>query len=62
MNRKNVHKDIICRHDVIANFLSDLITGPTPQFVNNIITGSEVMTIYVHKRLTRNPEIGNTTV
>ena len=43
-------------------FLSGLITGPTPQFHNNIITGSGVMTIFVYKGLTRNPEIGNTTV
>ena len=40
--------------------LSGLITGPTPQFHNNIITGSGVMTIFVYKGLTRNPEIGNT--
>ena len=62
INRKNVDDDIICRHDVIVIFLSGLITGPTPQFHNNIITGSGVMTIFVYKGLIRNPEIGNTTV
>ena len=54
INRKNV--------DVIVNFLSGLITVPTPQFLNNIITGSGVMTTFVYKELTRNPEIGDTTV
>ena len=53
INRKNV--------DVIVNFLSGLITVPTPQFLNNI-TGSGVMTTFVYKELTRNPEIGDTTV
>ena len=32
------------------------------KFHVNIITGSGVMTIFVYKRLTRNPEIGNTHV
>ena len=45
-----------------SNFLSGLITSPTPQFHDNIITGSGVMTIFVFKGLTKNPEIGNTTV
>ena len=40
-------------------FLSGLITGPIPQFHNNIITGSGVMTIFVYKGLTKNPEIEN---
>ena len=43
-------------------FLSGLIASPTSQFYNNIITGTGVMTISVYKELTRNPEIGNTTV
>ena len=33
-----------------------------PKFHVNIITGSGVMTIFFYKRLTRNPEIGNTPV
>ena len=32
------------------------------KFHVNVVTGSEVMTIYVYKGLTRNPEIGNTPV
>ena len=59
--RKNVDDDIIYRTDVIVNFLSGLITGSTPQFHNNIITGSGAMTIFVYKGFTRNPEIRNTT-
>ena len=43
-------------------FLPGLIAGPTPQFYNHIITGSGVMTIFVYKGLTRNPEIRNTNV
>ena len=43
-------------------FLSGLIAGPTSQFYNHIITGSGVVTIFVYKGLTRNPEVGNTTV
>ena len=62
INRKNVDDDINCRHDISSIFLPGLIAGPTPQFRNNIITGSGVMTIFVDKGLTRNPEVGNTTV
>ena len=62
INRKNVDDDIICRYGVIVNFFSGLITGPTSQFYNNIITGSGIVTIFVYNGLTRNPEIGNTTV
>ena len=64
-NRKKDNDITICRHDVIINFfnvaaflLSYLITGPSV----NIMTGSGVMTIFVYKGLTRNPEIGNTPV
>ena len=32
------------------------------KFHVNVVTGSEVMTIYVYKGLTRNSEIGNTPV
>ena len=32
------------------------------KFHVNIVTGSEIMTIFVYKRLIRNPEIGNTPV
>ena len=42
--------------DATLFLLSSLVTGP------NFITGSGVMTIYLYKGLTRNPEIGNTPV
>ena len=44
----------------LDNMTSSALTGPT--FHGNIVTGSEVMTIFVHKGLARNPEIANTAV
>ena len=46
--------------DVPVFFSSSLVTGPS--FHVNIITGSEVVTIFVYKGLTRNLEIGNASV
>ena len=42
--------------DIAMFLLSILVTGPG--CVNNI-TGSGVMTIFIHKGLTKNPEIRN---
>ena len=44
----------------LDNMTSSALTGPA--FHGNIVTGSEVMTIFVHKGLARNPEITNTAV
>ena len=48
-----------CFFDVVMFLLS--ISGTGPSFVN-IITGSGIMAIFFYKGLTRNSEIGNTTV
>ena len=44
----------------LDNVASSVLTGP--KFHVNIITGSEAMTIFVYKGLTRNPEITNTAI
>ena len=43
-------------------FISLVKSSYWSKFHVNIITGSGVMTIFFYKRLTRNPEIGNTTI
>ena len=49
--------------DVVVFLLSSLVTGPSLLLVTvNIGTGSGVMTIFVYKGFTRNPEITNTPV
>ena len=67
INWKNNNHVIIYRHDVIAkffwgHFISLVKFSYWSKFHVNIINGSGVMTIVFYKRLTRNPEIGNTTV
>ena len=57
----------IFRHDVIVKFfgccfLSLVNLCYCSKFHVNIITGSRIMTIFFYKRLTRNPEIGNTPI
>ena len=44
----------------LDNVTSSVLTGP--KFHVNIITGSEAMTIFVYKGLTRNPEIANAAI
>ena len=56
-----------CWHDVIVIFFKYFFISPVKfsywsKFYANIITSSGVMTIYFYKRLTRNPEIGNTPI
>ena len=67
INQENNNEVIICRHDVIANFFNVFVLFLSKfsywsKFHVNIITGSEVMTIFVYKGLSRNPEIRNTPV
>ena len=55
----------ICRHDIIVKFfwryrISHIKISYWFEFHINNMTGSGVMTIFVYKGLTRNPEIGNT--
>ena len=57
----------ICRHDFILNifwrcFVSRVKFSYWSKFHVNIITGYGVITIFFYKRLTRNPEIGNTPI
>ena len=57
----------ICWYDVITTFfwrgfISLIKFTYWSKFYVNIITGSGVITIFSYKRLTRNPEIGNTAV
>ena len=59
-NWKNDNEITICWHDVIINFFVKF--SYWSKFHVNIITGSEVMTIFFYKGLTRNPETGNTPV
>ena len=65
INRKEDNDVAICRHEIIISFFLML---PCFNFsywskfhVNNMI-GSGIMTIFVYKELTRNPEIKNTLV
>ena len=67
INQKNDNDVTICRHDVIAQcfwryFVSLVRFSYWSKFLVKIKTGSEVMTVYFCKRLTRNLEIGNTPV
>ena len=66
-NPKNDNDVTIFRHDVNVKFfwrcfVSLVKFSYWSKFHVNIITGSGVMTIFFYKGLTRNPEIGNTTV
>ena len=60
-NWKNYNDVKICRYDVIVNFFY-IKFSYWFKFHVNIITGSVVMTSFLYKGLTRNPEIGNTPV
>ena len=67
INWKNNYDVTTYRHDVINKFfwrffISLVNFSYWSNFYVNIIIGSWVMTIFFYKRLTRNPEIGNTTV
>ena len=68
-SRKNDNGVTICQHDVkVKSFLTLFYYfffvrfNYRIKFHVNIITGSGVMTIFFYKRLTRNPEIGNTPI
>ena len=63
-NPKNDNDVTIFRHDVNVKFfwrcfVSLVKFSYWSKFHVNIITGSGIMTIFFHKGLTRNPEIGN---
>ena len=65
INWKNDNHTSIYWYDVIVNFFWGCFVSFVKfsywfKFHPNIITGSRVMTIYFHKGLTRNPEMGNT--
>ena len=57
INWKNDNDVTICQHDVIVKFFDVILFLLSSLNHVNIITGSEVMTIYFHKGLTRNLEI-----
>ena len=64
INWKNDNDITICRYDVIVKFfwccfVSLVKFSYWSKFHVNIITGSGVMTIFIDKELTRNPEIRN---
>ena len=66
-NTKNENDVIIYWYDVIVKnlwrgFVSFVKFSYWSKFHVNIITGSGIMTTFFYKRLTRNPEIGNTPV
>ena len=65
-NPKNDNDVIIFRHDVNVNFFWRFVSlvkfSYWSKFHVNIMTGSGIMTIFLCKGLTRNPEIGNTPV
>ena len=66
-NPKNDNDVTIFRHDVNVKFfwrcfVSLVKFSYWSKFHVNIITGSGIMTIFFHKGLTRNSEIGNTPV
>ena len=49
--------------DVVLFLFSSLVTGPSFMSIcRHVITGSEIITIFFYKGLTRNPEMGNTPV
>ena len=67
INPKNDNAITICRHDVIVKFfwryfVSLVKFSYWSKFLVDIITGFGVVTIYFYKGLTRNSEIGNTSV
>ena len=67
VNWKNDNDVTIFQYDVIVKcysrcFVSLVKFSYMSKFHVNIITGSEVMTISFYKEMTRNPEIGNTSV
>ena len=67
INQKNDNDIITCQQDFIVNFfwrcsVFHVTFSYWSKFNVNIITGSEVMTIFFCKELTRNPEIRNTPV
>ena len=66
-NPKNDNDVTIFRHDVIVKFfwrcfVSLVKFSYWSKFHINIVTGSGILTIFLYKGLTRNLEIGNTTV
>ena len=66
-NPKNENDVTIFRHDVNVKFFWRCLVSLVrfsywSKFHVNIITGSGIMTIFFYKGLTRNPEIGNTSV
>ena len=67
INQKKTNDVTICWYNVIVKlfwhfFISLVKFIYWSKFHVNIITGSGVMTSFFYKRLTRNPEIGNTTI
>ena len=67
INWKNDNGGIIFQHDVVVKifrtgFVSLVKLSYWPKFHVSIITCSGVMTIFFYKRLTRNPEFGNTPI
>ena len=65
--RKKENDVTICWHDVIINFFWHWCVplvkfSYSSKFHVNIMIGSGVMTIFVYKGLTKNPEIGNTPI
>ena len=66
-NPKNKNDATIFRHDIIVKFFRCCFVSLVKfsywsKFDVNIITGSGIMTIFIYKELTSNPEIGNTPV
>ena len=62
INRKNKNDVTICRHDAIViffwlNHISFVKFKYWSKFHVNIVTGSRVMTIFLYRGLTGNPEI-----
>ena len=65
INKRKEHDVKICQHEDIVNFFDIaalLLSGYWSKFHVNIMTDSGVITIFISKGLTRNPEIGNTPV
>ena len=65
INWKKENDITIFWHDVTFNFIWRCLVflvkfSYWSKFHVNIVTGSPAMTIFVYKKLTRNPEIGNT--
>ena len=67
INWKHDNDVTVCGHDVIVKvfwgcFVSLVKFSYRSKFHVNIISGSGVMTVFFFKKLTRNPEIGNTPI